>query len=305
MKRERERERGRQRGRERGRKERERGKKRERVRERKRDDVCWFLVRCRPLRPEIACRGPPDHGTSARELISFSRIQNLPDFTTDALTPPQFFPWEVFDQAFLSCAAQPRVFRRLVSWWLRSALSQLPEGLPCNGCVLLVSCFLVGFLYSRCSCVLGWCLVLSVFFVVDHGEQLSEWVDMCPAPWFHVPWFMECDGCVNWRICVVALQFFWSERLHISVIERLLLLCASHAHSVSLGYRCFRDKTDFLVRTLNHVVPSASMIWLYPWTLLNLLNLLPGLVSQVYLLSVAEHCFQPSVSFHGVRVVTC
>ena len=51
-----------------------------------------------------------------------------------------------------------------VSGWLRSVLSQLHECLPCNGCVLLlVSCYLAGFLYSPCG----------------HGEQLFKWNAVC------------------------------------------------------------------------------------------------------------------------------
>ena len=124
-------------------------------------------------------------------------------------------------------------------------------------------------------------------------------------PLLHVPWFLECDGWDIWRICIVALfgpvQFLLFESLRLLVNERLLLLCASHAHSLSLGYRCFRDNRpqcavseSCCTKCFNDlVVPSDSSQFcsISCWF---------GAACPPFL--VAEHCFQPSVSSHSVRV---
>ena len=157
-------------------------------------------------------------GTSAREFISFCKIASLPDLSVGALTAPHCIQRGVYAQAFLSCAAQPRVYHWSVSRWLRSVQFQLPEGLPCNGCVLhLTLCSLAGFLYSRCSCV----HLASFFF-------FSVLSPLVTASIHHAYWW---SWLFKWKCyCVSGYKFLFSGMRWVWHLENYFLLLSSVSH---------------------------------------------------------------------------
>ena len=100
-------------------------------------------------------------------------------------------------------------------------------------------------------CLLGWFPVLSVFSSLITASSCSSGL-LCVSASFvtrslvsgmrwvwHLENLYRCSLRNPTLSCPV--QFLWFESLRLLVNERLLSSCASHAHSVSLGYRCFRD----------------------------------------------------------------
>ena len=119
-------------------------------------------------------------------------------------------------------------------------------------------CVASGFVFS------GWFSVLDVapvfsrlvscslrVFFVDHGEQSFKWNVMCLCVLCYT--FLVCGMRWVWHLEKVhrcsplnptmgcPVQFLLFECLRLFVNECLLLLFASHAHSVSFDYPCFGD----------------------------------------------------------------
>ena len=116
-----------------------------------------------------------------------------------------------------------------------------------------------------------------------------------------------------WNAMGVASGEFVSLLSSVQCSSSGLRVCASLSTSVSCCYvRAMptlsvsvivaSETTDLSVWSLNHVVSSASMIGLCLRTLLNSARSLVGFGAARLPSLVAEHCFQPSVSSHSVRV---
>ena len=246
-------------------------------------------------------------GTSAREFTSFSQIGNLPNLTVDALTTTIALHGESSIKPFCLVRHSTVFTTSLLPGGSDPSYLCFPKACPATVvCCLwsrvlwLVSCTRAAPVFSRLvSCTLR-------VLVVDHGEQLFKWVVMCLC----VPCYMFLGF---WNAMGVTSGEFVSLLSSVQCSSSCLRVCASLSTSVSCYYvRAMptlsvsvivaSETADLYVRSLNHVVPSVSMIWLCPRTLLNSAPSLVGFGAACPLFLVAEHCFQPSVSSHSVRV---
>ena len=144
-------------------------------------------------------------GTSAREIVSFCEIANLPDLSVGALTAPTVFSEDVCAEAFpVLCCAAPwfalvcfrmasirpaSASRRFAMQWLCVASS-----LVFNGRFPVLAMLL---------CSLGRFPVFSVFSLRWSWRAcFLEMLTVFLRPWETRSCFLECDGCGFWRIIV-------------------------------------------------------------------------------------------------------
>ena len=189
--------------------------------------------------------------TSAREFISFCKIENLPDLSVDALTAPTAV-YELRSSLSVLCGTASCLslvcFRvasiRPISASRRFALQRLcvASGLVFSGRFPVLALL---------PCSLGWLSVRSVFSSLITASSCSSGNALCLCVlcytflvsgmrWvWHLENYHRCSSLDPTMSCPV--QFFLFVGLRLLVNECTLLLCASHAHSVSLGFRCLRD----------------------------------------------------------------
>ena len=169
----------------------------------------------------------------------------MPDLSVGALLAPTASSEESTLKPFCLVLHSPVVLTGLFPGWLRSVLSQLPAGLPCNGCVLHLALCSLG----RFSCFSVFSPLVTVR--VHHATWwcCSRGNAVCYALWLHVPGFWNVTGVASGEFivcfsslysmvgCPVQLSLFECLR-HLVNASPLFFWCAdraSHAHSVSHG----------------------------------------------------------------------
>ena len=217
-------------------------------------------------------------GTSAREFIAFCKIATLPDLSVDALTALTALCERSTLKPFCLVRHSLVFITGLFPGGFDPSCLSFPKVCPATVvCCLWFRVLSTGFLYSPCSP--RWSRRAVV--------QVECYVSL--RPWLHVPWFLECD-----RVASGELLSLLSSERHVGLSDVRTM------PSLSVSVIVASETTDFSVQSPNHVVPSVSMFWLCPRTLLKSARFLVGVARQPS--PVAEHCFQPSVSSLGVRV---
>ena len=142
-------------------------------------DVCWFWSGAGRFVLKLLDMDRINLGPSAREFISFSQIENLPDLTVDALTAPSLYGKSSI-KPFCLVRFSPVFITGVFPGGSDPSRLSFPKACPATVVccpwsrdLWPVSCTRVAPAFSRLvSCTLR-------VFVVDHGEQLFKWVVMC------------------------------------------------------------------------------------------------------------------------------